>query len=153
MTHSLTTDFLCRYFNAALFADFTLITHTLVLSAKTFPVLCRSKYLLTEKSVLFGTQRAVVYSLRLCYLAVRPASYHFGRGKPDLYRIENIFCHLYFSPLIHHRRNHHRSRRHTLPKTHRRNHRHLQRLRRFHLQRAYRQFRLRPQPLRRHRLP
>ena len=85
MTHSLATNLFRRHLNAALFADFALITHALVLSAETFPVLCRSEYLLAEKTVLFGAKRAVVYGLRLCNLTVRPASYHFGRGKPDFY--------------------------------------------------------------------
>ena len=100
VTHSLATNLLRRHFNAALLADLAFITHAFILSAKTFPVLCRSEYLLTEKTVLFRAERAVVYGLRLCNLAMRPASYHFGRGKPDFYRIKNVFCHLSFSPLL-----------------------------------------------------
>ena len=70
VTHALTANLLGSYLNAALLADLALEANSLVLSAKTFPVLGRAKDALTEKTVTLCLQSTVVYGLSLGYLAV-----------------------------------------------------------------------------------
>ena len=69
MAHPLAANFCARYFNAALIADDSLMLNSLISSAVAFPVLCRSKNPLAEKSILFRLERAVIDSLGLCDLA------------------------------------------------------------------------------------
>ena len=53
MTHTLSTNVSLSNLNTTLITDYTLITNLLVLTAMTFPVLTRSKNLLTEETVFF----------------------------------------------------------------------------------------------------
>ena len=76
VTHALTAHLLRCDFDAALLAYLALVSDALVLAAEALPVLRRTKDALTEKSVALSLQGAVVDSLRLLDLAVRPASYH-----------------------------------------------------------------------------
>ena len=70
VTHSFATNLLLSYLNSALFADLTLVANTLVLSAKTFPVLSRTKDLFAEKSVAFSLEGTVIYSFGLLDFAL-----------------------------------------------------------------------------------
>ena len=84
VTHTFAAHLFGGYLNAAFIADFIFITHSFVFSARAFPVLGRSKDSFTEQAVAFGTERTVVDGLRLGYLAIRPASDHFGRCQANL---------------------------------------------------------------------
>ena len=85
VTHSLAAHLLCGDLDSALFADLALIADALVLSAEAFPVLGRTEDPLAEQTVALCLEGTVIDGLRLFYLAVRPASYHFRRRKPDFY--------------------------------------------------------------------
>ena len=80
MSHSFAPYLGAGYFNAALFADDTLIADTLVLSAMTFPVLHRSENSFAEKTVSLGFLRSVIYSFGLGYLALGKFPDFFGRS-------------------------------------------------------------------------
>ena len=69
MAHSLAAYLFRCDLNAAFLADFALIADSLVLSAETLPVLCRTEDLFAEKTVLLGAKRSVVNGFRLCNLA------------------------------------------------------------------------------------
>ena len=64
MTHSLTPYLCTGNLNAAAVADLTLKADLLELSAVTLPVLGRSKYSFTEKTISFRLLGSVIYSFR-----------------------------------------------------------------------------------------
>ena len=70
VTHPLASDLLLSYLNVAFLADLALVTDSLVFSAQTFPVLCRTEDLFAEKTVAFGFKGTVVYRFGLEDLAV-----------------------------------------------------------------------------------
>ena len=90
MPHALAAHFCARDFHAALFADNTLVTDTLIFAAMTFPVLRGSENLFAEQAVAFGLLRAVVDRFGLRHLAVRPFSDFFGRCDADLYTVKIV---------------------------------------------------------------
>ena len=93
VTHTLATNLLSGYLDTALLTDLALEADSLILTAKTFPVLRRAKDALAEETVALGFESTVVYSLGLGDLTVRPRTDHLGRGKTDLYRIKRIIIH------------------------------------------------------------
>ncbi len=88
--HALTAHFGARHFDAALFADNTLITYSFILTAMAFPVLRRSENFLAEKTVAFGFLGAVVDGFGFCDFPVRPFPDFFGRRYADLNGIEIV---------------------------------------------------------------
>ena len=70
VAHSFATNFLSRDFYSATFANNSLETNSLVLTAGTFPVFGRTKDFLAEKPVFFRLEGPVVNGLRLFYLTV-----------------------------------------------------------------------------------
>ena len=74
VTHSFTADSCSCNFNAAAVADLALEADLLELTAVTLPVLSRSEYSFTEKTVTLWLLGSVIYSLRSFNNTVRPAS-------------------------------------------------------------------------------
>ena len=70
VAHALAANLCGGHFNAAAFADFTLITNSLIFSAVALPVLLRPKDSFAEQSVALGFQGAVVDRFGLFYLTV-----------------------------------------------------------------------------------
>ena len=83
MTHTLTSYLSACNFNAAALADFALETDLLILTAVTFPVLCRSEDSFAEKTVSLRLLGSVIYGFGSFNNAVRPASDLFGGCKTD----------------------------------------------------------------------
>ena len=77
MTSSLTADLTRRDFYATSFADDTLVSDSLILTAGTLIILSRTKYLFTEKSSTFWTLSTIVYRFRNEYFPIRESSYIF----------------------------------------------------------------------------
>ena len=83
VTHALTTDGLTSDLDTASLARDALEANTLVLATGALPVLGRTKDLLTEETVFFRLQRAVVDGLRLLHLTARPRTNLFVRRELD----------------------------------------------------------------------
>ena len=83
MAHSLAADLGTGNFNTTLVTDLALVADTFILTAVTLPVLGRSKYLFTEKTVLFRLKSTVIYCFGLGDLTVRPFSDLVGRCQTD----------------------------------------------------------------------
>src|SRR5579871_2293334 len=78
---SLAADAGERDFDAALIADYAAMLHALVLTAETLPVGYRTENARAEQPVALGVEGAVVESLRLGDLTMRPATDLFRRGE------------------------------------------------------------------------
>ena len=93
VTHTLTSYLLGSNLNAALLTDLALKANSLILTAKTFPVLSRAKDTLTEKTVTLCLESTVVDGLCLGYLAVGPRADKLRGRKTYFYRIKRILIH------------------------------------------------------------
>ena len=71
VSSTFTTHFLFCYLNTTTVADNTFITDTLVLTAGTLIILCRTKDTLTEQTITFWFIGTIVDSLWLGYLTKR----------------------------------------------------------------------------------
>ena len=91
MGHPLAPDLGQGHFNTAFFADHTAVLQSLVLTAKAFVVLDRSKYLGAEQPVTLRLEGAVVNRLRLFYFTIRPGPDLVRRGKADGNRVKLLF--------------------------------------------------------------
>ena len=96
VTHTLAANLFGGYLNSALLADLTLEANSLVLTAKTFPVLGRAKDSFAEQAVALRSLSTVVDRLSLGYLTVRPRTYHLRGGKTYLNRIKRISFHKFY---------------------------------------------------------
>ena len=85
VTHALATHLAFCYFYTALFANDTLVTDTLVLSAVAFPVLDRPEDAFAEQAVAFRLLGAVVDCFGLFDFTEGPFADLFGRSDTDLY--------------------------------------------------------------------
>jgi len=85
MPHTLAAHLGAGYLNAAAVADFALVTDSLILSAVAFPVLLGAENPLAEQAVPFRLESAVIYGLRLFYLAIGSFAYLLRGGKPNFY--------------------------------------------------------------------
>ena len=93
MTHTFTSYLVCRYFDAALFADLALVAcAAFIFSAVALPVLRRSENALAEQSLAFGFEGSVIDGFGLLHLAIGPFSYLLGRRKSDLYGFKLYIC-------------------------------------------------------------
>ena len=99
VAHALAAHLLRRDLDAALLADLAFEADSLVLAAKTFPILRRAKDTLAEQTVTLGFQRAVVDGLGFRDFAVRPGTDHFGRRQTDFDRIKSILIHIHKYPV------------------------------------------------------
>ena len=90
MAHALAADLRDGDFDAALFADDSLVLHALVLAAQAFVILDRTEDARAEQAVTLGLERAVVDRLRLLDLAERPAADLVGRGDADADLVEGF---------------------------------------------------------------
>ena len=91
MAHALAAHLGARDLDAAAVADDALVADALVLAAVAFPVARRAEDTLTEESVSFRLQRAIVDGLRLLDLAVGPLANLFRRSESDAHRIKFIY--------------------------------------------------------------
>ncbi len=106
MSHALTTHLGASYLNAATLAHDALEAHTLVLTARAFPVLGGTKDLLAVQAVLLRLQRTIVDGLRLLHLATGPAANILGTCEGDAERVEVThieFCVSHLIPPLPHR--------------------------------------------------
>src|SRR5712692_8573824 len=86
MAHALAPHARQRHLDRAFLADDALVLHPLVLAAQTLVVLDRPENAGAEQTVALGLEGAVVNSLRLLDLAIRPGQ-NLLRGRdrdPDL---------------------------------------------------------------------
>ena len=83
VAHALTAHLGARYFYAAAVADFAFVTNAFIFSAVTLPVLLRSEDALTEQTVAFRLQGAVVDSFGFFYFAIAPLTDMIRRSQPD----------------------------------------------------------------------
>ena len=90
MAHAFAADLRDGDFNAAFFADNTLIFHALVLTAQAFIILDRTEDAGTEQAVTLGLERAIIDGFGLLDLAERPRPDALGRGNADLDLIEGF---------------------------------------------------------------
>jgi hypothetical protein len=74
MAHPLTAHLGLGYLNSAFITDNAFVADSLIFPAKAFEVLGRPEYSFTEKSVSFRLESTIVYSFRLGYFTIRPAS-------------------------------------------------------------------------------
>ena len=88
MPHALAPHFGKRDFNAALFANDTLVLHALVLAAQAFVILHGSKNARAKKSIAFRLERTVVDGFRLFDFTERPLQDLFGRSNRNANLIE-----------------------------------------------------------------
>ena len=73
VAHAITTNFLLGNFYTTSITNDSFISDTLVFSAVTFKVLCRSKNPLTEQTLHFWLVRSVIDGLGLLYLSIGTA--------------------------------------------------------------------------------
>ena len=71
MPASLTAYFFLGYFYTTTIADDTFVTNTLVFSASTFVIFCRTKNLFTKETVSLGFIRTIIDGFRLGDLTIR----------------------------------------------------------------------------------
>src|SRR5438045_4379172 len=90
MAHAFAPDLRDGDFDAALFADDSLVFHALVLAAQAFVILDRAEDAGAEQAVTLGLERAVVDRLRLLDLAERPAADLVGRRDADADLVEGL---------------------------------------------------------------
>ncbi|CCZ94522.1 predicted protein [Corallococcus sp. CAG:1435] len=90
VSHTFTTNLGFGNLNAALFAHYSFVTYSLVLTAVTFPVLDGSENSFAEQAVFFRFLSAVVDGFRLFDFAEGPFSYLFGRSNSNLNGIEIV---------------------------------------------------------------
>src|SRR6516164_9484503 len=88
VSQELAPDFRQCHLDAALVADHAAVLHALVLAAQALPVGDRAEDARAEQAITLGLERAVVDSLRLGYLAVRPAADLLRRCQADADRVE-----------------------------------------------------------------
>ena len=77
VAEALAANFRLSHFHAAFLADDAAVLHALILAAKAFVVLDRSKDFRAEEAVALGLERAVVDRLRLLHFAEGPLVDHF----------------------------------------------------------------------------
>ena len=90
VTHALAANLRARDLNAALVADRSGMTDTLVLSAVALEVLGRTEDALAEEPAVLRLQCSIVDRLWLGYLTVRPAPDRLGRCKADPNGVEVV---------------------------------------------------------------
>jgi hypothetical protein len=90
MPHPLTADFGAGDFYAAALADNALVLNLLVATARAFPVLYRTEYLLAKQPVALWPERTVVDGFGLLDLAVRPRKDVFAACDTDPDFVKNI---------------------------------------------------------------
>ena len=85
VTHTLTSYLVACYFNAATLTYFTFETDSLIFTAGTLPVLCRTKYLFAVQTASFGLLCSVVDCFGTLNNAVAPCTDLIRRSKTDLH--------------------------------------------------------------------
>src|SRR5579872_5430871 len=90
MAHALTANLRDSDFDAALFADNTLVLHALVLAAQAFVVLDRAEDSGAKQAITLGLERAVVDRFGLLDLAEGPAADLVGRRDSDADFVEGF---------------------------------------------------------------
>src|SRR5206468_5374020 len=90
VAHALTANFRDGDLDAALFADDSLVLHTLVLAAQAFVILDRTENARAEQAVTLRLERAVVDRLRLLDLAEGPAADLVRRRDPNADLVEGL---------------------------------------------------------------
>src|SRR5438045_7359376 len=90
MAHAFAPDLRDGDFDAALFANDSLVFHALVLAAQAFVILDRTEDAGAEQAVTLGLERAVVDRLGLLDLAEGPAADLVRRRDADLDLVEGL---------------------------------------------------------------
>src|SRR5699024_7959450 len=75
-----------------------LITDSLILTAGTFIIFCRSKDTFIKKAIFFGLKCSVVDCLRLFYFTIRPAANLIWTSQTDLHAFKLIDIDQWFDP-------------------------------------------------------
>ncbi len=94
MAETLASDLRLRDFDAALIADHSAVLHSLVLSAKAFPIGYRAKNTCTKQAIPLRLECSVVNGFGLCNLTMRPRTDLVRRSQadPDRFVISGQCC-------------------------------------------------------------
>src|SRR5215475_4143465 len=96
VAHTFTANARKRDFNAATIADNALVLDSLVFSARTFPVACRTENSFAEKSALLRLERSIIDRLRIFDFAFAPRPHRVARSHANRDLVEtdrSLFSH------------------------------------------------------------